>query len=1413
MVGHPAFFEVLTRSRVMRGPTRRSCFAGCGTLSLVLFVLIRVTVADDPKGPLDIEPESLRPGLLAIYRSLDHEGASLHRVDLKPSFTLGQSSPHPRIPAGRFEVVWNGILQIQEPGAIKFDAFVGGELRVEIDGSTVLRGEGRTETSQLVSSESLTRPPGSYRLMIRYRSLSGVPARLQIFWEGPTFAREPLPAWRLSHRADEVSAALARDERAAMGRESAGKLGCARCHQSAFPGVTDPAPGPSLADASRRLTRDWVLRWLDDPAKARNGARMPALFTSDRNGYVERWIAADFLAGKGDDRHADKPIGNHRAGRLAFVGLGCAACHLVPDLNRAEQADPGRTALKGLGDRMSAEDLAIFLGNPHSRYPDGRMPRFPIAPVMARDIAAYLLMWAGKSPSVPSSAAPTEDEVRGLAGRLGMAGRPAAMLATTLLNQKGCTACHTGLGPSLPRDVPIRAGTGGGCPSGESGARYSLELPTRAALSDYRAVASRESVPSPFVTRQRLLARAGCVRCHQRDTDRPPPIEEIGRTLGGGHLYAFPYQRTPRLSHPLRKFTHAYLATAVREGVSGLRSAEYTYRMPAFGSDADALVQALAEADGDLTFEADSARPIEADPTVGTLVGPEIVGSQGYGCISCHLWNGTQFSQPDPGAVGPDLTRVVGRVRRDWFDRFLENPERSCPGTPMPAIFPRGQKPSLTSVLGGDSTRQRDALWSYLARGREAPPPKAPSPLPIASPAPGATPLVAQIPIRLPDGTAVEAICLLYGSHDLLVYDLAIGAPRIAFVGGRILRNVQGRTRQFLASGTAVGSGLDSAPGMALITQGKPDVPTERTLRGYDRLADGARVRSNVRFKSATIEIEETLRIMRHDKLGRLERGVRLTGIPAGSTVAFNTKVPTPGGLTASATAGTAETLKEGDAISTRFAPDREGTVVAVISCELPPAESPPAWEGKPLENPDPDAGSLERPGYRAVAYARPKAISGEDRIMPAAVAVDPGDGRVFMASLKTGELLVLENPGDDVRDARFVDYAGGLFQDALAMLAEKDALYVLHRRNLTRVTDTDGDGKADRFDRVAALPHGIADTYDYAYGLARDRDGGFILSYAPYANTTLAGSGGVVKLVPGKAPEEVAFGLRNPLGWCAGPEGEVFFTDNQGEWVAANKLCHVDQGRFYGFPNAARKPTTDRPVGKPAIWVPYGWAHSINGVTYDQSGGKFGPFAGQFFLAELMFGGAIIRADVERVNGQYQGACFPFWGKGLLGPVSVAFDPRGRLFVGGITEPGWMAQPDRGALFRIDFTGQTPFEMQTIRVLPRGFRITFTKPVDRATASGLASYRLEKYRYEFTGAYGSPELDRTPAAVERVVLSEDGRSVELTTPPLVKDHVYLVSAPGVRSVAGEALVNFTGAYTLNEIPDSPPPKIDSDKR
>src|SRR5688500_614318 len=143
--------------------------------------------------------------------------------------------------------------------------------------------------------------------------------------------------------------------------------------------------------------------------------------------------------------------------------------------------------------------------------------------------------------------------------------------------------------------------------------------------------------------------------------------------------------------------------------------------MPAYGPEAETLVHALAEADGELPAGDDPPTPAAPDPTPGALHGSRLVGFQGYSCVSCHVWNGRLLASPDPGATGPDRTRTAGRTRREWFDRFMEGPHRYYPSTPMPAIFERGKPATLAAVLDGDAARQKDALWAYLAQGKDAP--------------------------------------------------------------------------------------------------------------------------------------------------------------------------------------------------------------------------------------------------------------------------------------------------------------------------------------------------------------------------------------------------------------------------------------------------------------------------------------------------------------------------------------------------------------------------------------------------------------------------------------------------------------------------------------------------------------------
>jgi cytochrome c2 len=1242
----------------------------------VLATFLALALAQDP---VAVSGDDLKPGLLSVYSAgMGDAAATLTRIDLNPAFSLEEASLHPRLPPGPFTVVWTGLLLVQDLDEITFESV--GRPRLEIGGREVVG--------------PVALKPGFHRIRIEVRS-EGAPSRFRLSWRGKTFASEPIPAWKFRHLESELPKQAVQEAAVQRGRDLAGRLGCARCHPSAFPSVRDPAPGPSLADLRDRVHATWLMSKLDEP-----GPRMPSLFTKDRRGLVERWIVARALLQGGRARTPD-PAGDHRLGRRHFATLGCGACHTLPDEPIEDQPVQDRIPLAGLNDRMGHAQLTAFLQNPKSRYPDGRMPCIPTGPTVARNLAAFLLLWS--TPAV-ADAGPTEPvtpaEIDAVAARLGVSGLEAAGAA--LLREKRCAACHDG--PAA--DVPTRS-LGPDC----SGPRFALSEAEKRDLAAFAAVAAGEKYPSGADARRRSLFRAGCFRCHARYSERPSALEEVGSTLGGSGLETVPYLKSPRLAHAALKYDPDFLLRSVRDGVSEVRYSRYTYRMPAYGDDAKDLVLALIEGDGD-PARPEAKEESKPDPTLASA-GASLAGFEGYSCVSCHIWRGQSMADPDPGAVAPELTTLTRRINREWFDRWLNEPSRIVPGTPMPQIFKLGKPATLGHLLEGDAEKQKDALWNYFALGPDAPAPRPPPALPLVVPPDG--PLVAQIPVQLPEKKAVESILVLFPTNDLLVFDVGTLSVRAVYVGARVVRTVKGRIRQYSVSGTPVSFGpLDPPPGK---------------FEGYDRLPDGVRIRGG------------------------------------------------------------------GSAQEFRLAGRKLGPI------ELPPAKAPPAMEPATLPDAGKVEGALEQPGYRAIPLPRPKTSTGEDLVMPVAIAASPRDGRVFVASMKRGELFVIRTADDDPSTARFEDYTGGLFQEAYSMVAESDALYVLHRRNLTKIVDTDGDGKADRFDRVAVTPQAVADAYDYGYGLLRDKTGRFSMSLAQYGDKSFPGAGSLVRLLPEGRVEEVAYGFRNPLGWCLGPDGETYYSDNQGEWVATNKLCRIEPGKFFGFPNPGQKQHAQKPFGRTAVWVPYGWAHSINGITCDLTDGKFGPFAGQFFMAELMFGGAIIRASVETVNGQAQGSCFPFWGKGLMGPVVLTFDPKGRLWVGSITEPGWMAQPDRGAVYRIQFTGEAPFEMRDFNALPRGFRVNFTTPVDPKTAADPAAYAVEHYRYEYTGAYGSPELDRTKDAVESVRVAADGRSVELTLPPLVKDRVYLITPRGVKSAKGEALVHPTGAYTLQEIP------------
>jgi hypothetical protein len=178
-----------------------------------------------------------------------------------------------------------------------------------------------------------------------------------------------------------------------------------------------------------------------------------------------------------------------------------------------------------------------------------------------------------------------------------------------------------------------------------------------------------------------------------------------------------------------------------------------------------------------------------------------------------------------------------------------------------------------------------------------------------------------------------------------------------------------------------------------------------------------------------------------------------------------------------------------------------------------------------------------------------------------------------------------------------------------------------------------------------------------------------------------------------------------------------------------------------------------------------------------------------------------VMRVFLEKVNGRYQGACFPFRQGFTCGSVSLLMTDDGSLFVGG-TARGWGSRGGRDySLDRLSWSGKTPFEVKTMHARPDGFLLTFTEPVDPKTAGDVASYRMPTYTYIFQADYGSPEVDAGESIVQSAEVSDDGLSVRLRVDKLEEGKIHELHLSGIRSREGAPLLHNVAYYTLNAVP------------
>ena len=476
---------------------------------------------------------------------------------------------------------------------------------------------------------------GQHNLDFRVTRHTG-PLRVSLEWEGPGFAREPIPPRFFSHeteRAPEVD-----------GRELFEELGCSNCHLSESLSITR-WQGPVLSGLGGRVKPAWIRHWLDAPESFRPWASMPTMLSATERGHV-----AAFLASLGAESIAEPDFGEHhsRRGRTNFQSLGCTACHT------------SELSLVGLGSKMTVGRLQDFLRDPLRIAPAGRMPSFHLSADEALDLAAFLALSTNESFELPIASGDVDQ------GR-------------KLVQTAGCLACHSLEGvPSAhvaPELTSLRSKHG--C-LGDSPAtripRYRLNESQREALRDFIDSYQRapDTVAAPIFDLRRRLQQLRCHGCHEIDgqpatgvvAETAPPLTDVGRKLKASWIE--------------RVISSEQITLDWQQ-----------LRMPSYGSSHAAwLASTFAKSAG--------VDPQEAPPTVRAgdrEKGHDMLGvdaeRSGMGCIGCHGWG--EF--PSLGENGPNLAEAGRRLRPHWFERWMRQPARILEGTSMPSYFADSRNP------------------------------------------------------------------------------------------------------------------------------------------------------------------------------------------------------------------------------------------------------------------------------------------------------------------------------------------------------------------------------------------------------------------------------------------------------------------------------------------------------------------------------------------------------------------------------------------------------------------------------------------------------------------------------------------------------------------------------------------------
>ncbi|WP_162052223.1 PA14 domain-containing protein [Pontibacter pamirensis] len=451
------------------------------------------------------------------------------------------------------------------------------------------------------------------------------------------------------------------------------------------------------------------------------------------------------------------------------------------------------------------------------------------------------------------------------------------------------------------------------------------------------------------------------------------------------------------------------------------------------------------------------------------------------------------------------------------------------------------------------------------------------------------------------------------------------------------------------------------------------------------------------------------------------------------------------------------------------------------------------------------DAAPLEavHPSF-TLAQARPEGfepkVGGMDFL---------SDGRMVVSTWDSlGSVYILDGvQGTNPEDIKVKRIAFGL-AEPLGLKVVDDEIYVLQKQELTKLVDLNNDDIIDEYQTVANGWKVSANFHEFAFGLVY-KDGYFYGTLATAINPGGASTqpqipdrGKVLKISKEDGSYSlIASGLRTPNGIGLGVDNEIFIADNQGDWLPASKIIHLQENAWYGSRSVDFKGTEGMKETLPVVWLPQ---DEIGNSPSQPVKINVGPYKNQMLHGEVTHGG-IKRVFAEKVDGAYQGAVFRFT-QGLEAGVNrLAWGPDSALYIGGVGSTGnWQHYGKLGhGLQKLTYNNKTAFEMLAVRAKPNGIEIEFTEPLKEGVGTKASDYNIRQWRYEPTAEYGGPKLDEKALDIKNINVSADRKKVFLELGGMKPKHVVYVRLNNetFTSSTGKSLWSTEAWYNMNNLP------------